>query len=62
VGYAGECQDAEDPPRLRPEHRARIIQVGRAGRTSLACELLERKKFQIKAEARLAIFVFIQGW
>ena len=26
------------------------------------CELLNRRKFQTKAEARMAIFDFIEGW
>ena len=29
---------------------------------TLECELLERRKFQTKAEARMAIFEFIEGW
>ena len=29
---------------------------------TLECELLERQKFQTKAEARMAIFQFIEGW
>jgi len=27
-----------------------------------ACELLDRRKFKTKAEARMAIFQFIEGW
>jgi putative transposase len=29
---------------------------------TLECELLDRRKFQTKAEARMAIFRFIEGW
>ena len=29
---------------------------------TLECELLERRKFHTKAEARMAIFEFIEGW
>jgi putative transposase len=29
---------------------------------SLACELLDRRRFQTKAEARLALFTYIEGW
>ena len=29
---------------------------------TLECELLDRRKFQTKAEARIAIFQFIEGW
>jgi putative transposase len=29
---------------------------------TLECELLDRRKFQTKAEARMAIFEFIEGW
>ena len=29
---------------------------------TLECELLDRRKFQAKAEARMAVFQFIQGW
>ncbi|MBG6233383.1 parallel beta-helix repeat protein [Labrenzia sp. EL_208] len=29
---------------------------------TLACELFDRRKFQTKAEARMAIFEFIEGW
>ena len=29
---------------------------------SLACELLDRRTFQTKTEARLAVFSWIEGW
>ena len=29
---------------------------------TLECELLARRKFQTKAEARMALFQFIEGW
>ena len=29
---------------------------------TLECELLDRRKFQTKAEARMALFQFIEGW
>ena len=29
---------------------------------ALECELLDRRKFQTKAEAKMAIFEFIEGW
>mgnify|MGYP003884570365 CR=1 FL=1 len=29
---------------------------------TLECELLERRKFRTKAEARIACFEFIEGW
>lgn len=29
---------------------------------TLECELLDRRKFRTKAEARMAIFEFIEGW
>ena len=29
---------------------------------TLECELLQRRKFATKAEARMAVFVFIEGW
>ena len=29
---------------------------------TLECELLDRRKFQTKAAARMAIFQFIEGW
>ncbi len=29
---------------------------------SLECELLDRNSFQSKAEARLALFTYIEGW
>ena len=29
---------------------------------TLECELLDRQKFKTKAEARMAIFEFIEGW
>lgn len=29
---------------------------------TLEGELLQRRKFQTKAEARMAVFVFIEGW
>ena len=29
---------------------------------TLECELLERRRFRSQAEARLAVFEFIEGW
>ena len=29
---------------------------------TLECELLQRRKFPTKAEARMAVFIFIEGW
>lgn len=29
---------------------------------TLECELFDRRKFRTKAEARMAIFEFIEGW
>ena len=29
---------------------------------TLECELLQRRKFKTKAEARMAIFSFVEGW
>ncbi len=29
---------------------------------TLGCELLDRRKFRTKAEARMAVFQFIEGW
>ena len=29
---------------------------------TLECELLDRRKFRTKAEARMAVFQFIEGW
>jgi putative transposase len=29
---------------------------------TLECELLNRRKFRTKAEARMAVFQFIEGW
>jgi putative transposase len=29
---------------------------------TLECELLQRRKFQTKAEARMAVFMFMEGW
>ncbi len=29
---------------------------------TLECELLQRRKFETKAQARMAVFVFIEGW
>lgn len=29
---------------------------------TLECELFDRRKFRTKAEARMAVFTFIEGW
>ena len=29
---------------------------------TLECELFDRRKFRTKAEARMAVFEFIEGW
>jgi len=30
--------------------------------TTLECELLDRRRFRFHAEARMAVFEFIEGW
>jgi putative transposase len=36
--------------------------MGESFFATLECELLDRRKFQSKAKARMAIFEFIEGW
>lgn len=32
------------------------------GRSALECELLHRRRFKTQAEARMAVFKYIEGW
>ena len=36
--------------------------MGESFFASLECELIDRRSFQTKAEARLALFTYIEGW
>ena len=36
--------------------------LGESFFATLECELLQRRKFPTKAEARMAVFTFIEGW
>lgn len=49
-----------------PEFRRQMVELIRSGRTpeelSLECELLARRRFASQAEAKMAVFSYIEGW
>ena len=44
------------------QRRPMTTRCARASSSTLECELLDRHRFRTQAEARLAIFDFIEGW
>ena len=52
-------------PPYAPEFRRQIVELVRAGRTPeelSRCELIERRRFGNRMEAKMAVFRFIESW
>ena len=58
----GSVGDAYDNAMCEVRRLSRTGGVHRPTYATLECGLLDRRKFRTKAEARMAIFEFIEGW
>jgi putative transposase len=62
VAFGLRCKEAGVRPSMGSVGDAYDNAMCESFFATLECELLERRKFQTKAEARMAIFEFIEGW
>ena len=62
VAFGLRCKEAGVRPSMGSVGDAYDNAMCESFFATLECELLDRRKFQTKAEARMAIFEFIQGW
>ena len=62
LAFGLRCQEAGVRPSMGSVGDAYDNAMCESFFATLECELLDRRKFQTKAEARMAIFEFIEGW
>lgn len=62
VAFGLRCKEAGVRPSMGSVGDAYANAMCESLFATLECELLDRRKFQTKAEARMAIFEFIEGW
>jgi putative transposase len=62
VAFGLRCKEAGVRPSMGSVGDAYDNAMCESFFATLECELLQRRKFQTKAEARMAVFVFIEGW
>jgi len=62
VAFGLRCKEADVRPSMGSVGDAYDNAMCESFFATLECELLDRRKFQTKAQARLAIFQFIEGW
>ena len=62
VAFGLRCKEAGVRPSMGSVGDAYDNAMCESFFATLECELLDRRKFQTKAEARMAIFEFIEGW
>ena len=62
VAFGLRCEEARVRPSMGSVGDAYDNAMCESFFATLECELLQRRKFQTKAEARMAVFVFIEGW
>lgn len=62
VGFGLRCKEAGVRPSMGTVGGAYDKSMCESFFATLECELLARRRFQTKAEARMAIFEFIEGW
>jgi putative transposase len=62
VAFGLRCREAGVRPSMGSVGDAYDNAMCESFFATLECELLQRRKFQTKAEARMAVFVFIEGW
>jgi len=62
VAFGLRCKEADVRPSMGSVGDAYDNAMCESFFATLECELLVRRKFQTKAEARMAVFQFIEGW
>jgi putative transposase len=62
VAFGLRCKEAGVRPSMGSVGDAYDNAMCESFFATLECELLDRRKFQTKAEARIAVFQFIEGW
>lgn len=62
IGFGLRCKEAGVRPSMGSIGDAYDNAMCESFFATLECELLERRKFRTKAEARMAVFQFIEGW
>lgn len=62
VAFGLRCKEAKIRPSMGSVGDAYDNAMCESFFATLECELLDRRKFQTKAEARMAVFEFIEGW
>ncbi len=62
IAFGSRCKEAGVRPSMGSIGDAYDNAMCESFFATLECELLDRRKFQTKAEARMAIFEFIEGW
>lgn len=62
IAFGLRCREAGVRPSMGSVGDAYDNEMCESFFATLECELLQRRKFQTKAEARMAVFVFIEGW
>jgi putative transposase len=62
VAYGRRCEELGVKPSTGSTGDAYDNAMAESFFATLECELLQRRSFQSKAEARVALFRFIEGW
>ena len=62
IAFGLRCKEAGVRPSMGSVGDAYDNAMSESFFATLECELLDRRKFNTKAEARMAIFEFIEGW
>lgn len=62
MAFGLRCKEAGVRPSMGSVGDAYDNAVRESFFATLECELLQRRKFATKAEARMAVFTFIEGW
>ena len=62
LGFGGRCREAGVRPSMGSVGDAYDNAMCESFFATLECELLERRRFASQAEARIAVFSFVEGW
>jgi len=62
IAFGLRCKEADVRPSMGSVGDAYDNAMCESFFATLECELLDRRKFRTKAEARMAVFQFIEGW
>ena len=62
IAFGNRCREAGVRPSMGSVGDAYDNAMAESFFASLECELIDRRSFQSKADARLAVFTYIEGW